>query len=389
MSVNIGGLDYTGKVVPSPSPLVLPSIAGFSDFFARGNHQINHLSNPFDTLNVNRNILSVDVRVVQASAGGKPASHATGKGTLIHKASGSLVYKGDFDYGFRHGVGIAPIYAPDGTYQGLYRGEWKFSMRHGMGEMTYPDGAKFQGEWDHDRKNGAGIDFMASGGRYFGFWRQDFRHGQGRFTWNICSQFEVREYNMGKREMSVAKMPGEIEKDQKEKEIIDYFAGLRVKAPTLNGAEALIETTDVNEMPEAGPMGKVAAAADLLTRTNTQVLPKAAKAVADAFGTAVKLTIDEPSFTKSNTASIAVWMLAAVDGVHVITPVTKTIQKMCADSFVKEVLQEKVKTINIVNGKPYSVTLSGTTLVITGMFEKGEEADLNAADLEKKITALL
>jgi hypothetical protein len=39
MAVNLGGLEFTGKVVPSPSPFVLSSIAGFSDFFARGNQQ--------------------------------------------------------------------------------------------------------------------------------------------------------------------------------------------------------------------------------------------------------------------------------------------------------------------------------------------------------------
>lgn len=388
MAVNLGGLEYTGKVIPSPSPLVLTAVEGFSDFFARGNHQINYLPNPFEAAKDNKSITSPDVRTVQASAGGKPASAATGKGTLIHKASGSLVFKGSFENGFRSGVGIAPIYAPDGTYQGIYRGEWKFSMRHGKGEMTYPDGGVFQGTWDHDRKNGPGIDTMASGGKFFGYWRQDLRHGQGRFSWMICSQFEVREYDNGKRVMSIDKRQGEIDKDRAEAEIVDYFKSLPVKVASLNGGEALEETTDANEKPESGPMAKIPAANDFLNKAKTQVIPKAVKDISDTLG-AVTFSVDEASFTKSNAASIAVWMLGAVSGAHTIVPLTKAIQNMCADSFVKEVLQEKLKSITLVNGPAYSVTISGSTLTITGAFDKGEAADLNQADLEKKLNALL
>lgn len=54
-------------------------------------------------------------------------------------------------------------------------------MKYGVGQMTYPDGSRYEGDWRHDLKHGFGAYYYPNGDIYEGAWFKGKRHGLGTY----------------------------------------------------------------------------------------------------------------------------------------------------------------------------------------------------------------
>jgi cell division septation protein DedD len=55
-------------------------------------------------------------------------------------------------------------------------------MRNGQGDMSYPDGSKYEGQWKDGRTQGQGTYTYADGGKYVGQWKDGTKNGHGIYT---------------------------------------------------------------------------------------------------------------------------------------------------------------------------------------------------------------
>jgi hypothetical protein len=63
-----------------------------------------------------------------------------------------------------------------------FTGEWKFNQRNGKGNMSWPDGSKFEGEWLNDQRV-KGKLVMPDHNVYEGEFRNDKFHGVGKINY--------------------------------------------------------------------------------------------------------------------------------------------------------------------------------------------------------------
>eukprot|EP00978_Attheya_sp_CCMP212_P020790 scaffold60070_cov35-Attheya_sp.AAC.3 len=115
-----------------------------------------------------------------------------GKGIFSHvletgKHKGkSIVYEGEFSYGFFKGRGSL-------RNQGkgyVSEGHWKKSKRHGHCKETHANGAMYEGEMKNNTRDGRGTYMWANGDRYEGEWKNDEFNGHGTLTWANGDRFE-------------------------------------------------------------------------------------------------------------------------------------------------------------------------------------------------------
>lgn len=78
--------------------------------------------------------------------------YAQGRGILRVK-TGTILYDGEFDQGFRHGAGVSNL-IDLGLGPGKYAGNWVWGTRQGWGRMTLEDGTVYEGNWKLDQLSG-------------------------------------------------------------------------------------------------------------------------------------------------------------------------------------------------------------------------------------------
>ncbi len=93
------------------------------------------------------------------------------------EVSGVGSYRGDFQAGKKHGIGIKVM--PNGD---KYAGRFSEDYRHGKGVYVWGDktqwaGDRYEGEYQRDLRHGWGVFQWGSGDRYEGPWQNDLRMG--------------------------------------------------------------------------------------------------------------------------------------------------------------------------------------------------------------------
>lgn len=93
------------------------------------------------------------------------------------EVSGEGSYRGDFQAGKKHGIGIKVM--PNGD---RYAGHFSEDYRHGKGAYVWGDktqwaGDRYEGEYQRDLRHGLGGFQWGSGDRYEGQWQNDLRMG--------------------------------------------------------------------------------------------------------------------------------------------------------------------------------------------------------------------
>ena len=93
------------------------------------------------------------------------------------EVSGAGSYRGDFQAGKKHGIGIKVM--PNGD---RYAGDFDDDYRHGKGSYVWSAngpwaGDRYEGEYHRDRRHGWGVFQWGSGDRYEGPWQDDLRMG--------------------------------------------------------------------------------------------------------------------------------------------------------------------------------------------------------------------
>ncbi|XP_056153551.1 radial spoke head 10 homolog B [Lampris incognitus] len=103
-------------------------------------------------------------------------------GVGSHKcADSSVVYRGQWHHGKRHGKGII-YYNQDAT--SWYEGEWVNNNRQGWGVRRYPSGNVYEGVWQNNSRHGDGtMRWLNLGQEYSGTWQDGAPHGEGTYTW--------------------------------------------------------------------------------------------------------------------------------------------------------------------------------------------------------------
>eukprot|EP00759_Apiculatamorpha_spiralis_P041660 PhF_6_TR40210/c0_g1_i2/m.59709 len=147
--------------------------------------------------------------------GGYAGGVRSGTGCLV-EMSKNIEFCGEFANDVRNGIGLrhdcntgriqcgmwkeneptVPFYEGDWdaktfTYHGFgrltlqnndrYRGDWQYGKRHGHGEMQLNDGTEYVGEFLLDTMEGHGFMTYASWDTYCGQWKNGKRHGFGVF----------------------------------------------------------------------------------------------------------------------------------------------------------------------------------------------------------------
>ncbi len=101
-------------------------------------------------------------------------------------------YEGGWKDGRRQGQGTLTH-----PYAGQYEGQWKDDKPHGYGIWLFPDGAKYEGQWKNGEWHGKGTMTFPDGRKYVGQWKNDVPHGQGRMVYPDGAEFES-EFRDGK-----------------------------------------------------------------------------------------------------------------------------------------------------------------------------------------------
>ncbi len=108
---------------------------------------------------------------------------------------GGATYTGPItlcDDGIWHPHGLGQLTYPNSA---KYVGEFKNGKRNGQGTYTWRDGtwvvgAKYVGEFKNDEANGQGTCTWSDGRKYVGEWKDDERNGQGTQTWPSGQKYE-------------------------------------------------------------------------------------------------------------------------------------------------------------------------------------------------------
>jgi len=395
------GLEFIGDTQSLPlDPKTRSPIIGseVSEFKSKKASQGGYVLNPFSTESIipasvvtGRVILSIE----------KEASVATKQGFLRDKSTGVVLYKGEFVSGYRHGMGIAPIFGYDKEFVGDYKGQWNYSLRHGYGELTAADGSVYKGEWKYDDKCGFGVETDLLGSKYVGLFSRGLRHGTGCYYWGDGC-VDKREYRYGKAVSSVpmdksvkwADITAVEEKLEKTKQSLKFDEKFGSAATTEGGNAAGPESLSAavqEKVPDPKPLtglsGKRA-----MTSAQNDIYPKVKEQLNAAIGKEIPFEINWDSFAEGNRATISVWLLTAYGGGFTLGAVAKTFSLICADSLAKESIQEIIQKIVLVN-KPkmreLNVTLTSGVLEIAGSFDSGEDARIQPADLKKRIEKVL
>ena len=322
---------------------------------------------------------NTEIRVVEKNI------YAHGFGTL--KVGLITVYAGEFKLGWRHGVGIGVIvsYQTNGEkhYIGKYQGQWNYNFRHGYGELETLNGTVIKGEWKVDQLNGAVIEIDPLGKRYLGYYENGKRHGVGQYQWTNnqvttfiydhgCVVWQQNQSNQEKEDMSVV-----------ETVINELSSRVNIKEQFLTDESDLPIGSE--EPPSTGP--PKLAQKKWLKQFQNETLPKLNSDLKKA--TKINLDIDVESF---NTAP-SLWTLSVYDMKLVIRPIIEAVWMLSEDSFYKEALNEKERTIKIVNSpKQRELKLTNVNNVVTVemTFEIGENSRLEKISFSNKLlTALI
>lgn len=54
----------------------------------------------------------------------------------------------------------------------------------GVGDLTYPDGGRYEGNWFEGYRHGKGNHYYANGDRYVGVWGSGLPNGSGSYSTN-------------------------------------------------------------------------------------------------------------------------------------------------------------------------------------------------------------
>lgn len=101
-------------------------------------------------------------------------------------------YEGRWKDGRRHGQGTLT-----NPYAGKYVGQWKDDKPHGHGTWLFPDGARYEGQWKNGEWHGQGTMTFPDGRKYIGQWKNDVPYGPGRMVYPDGAESEV-EFRDGK-----------------------------------------------------------------------------------------------------------------------------------------------------------------------------------------------
>lgn len=131
-----------------PTPMLSTACKRHFNVCSEFNHFLNHLR-PFQFgQGLQATYLNSSTCVWISATGEKPTSergfvqYAQGKGMLKTK-SGTILYEGDFDQGFRHGQGFSQMEDLSFGF-GTYQGAWVWGCRQGWGKFTLDsDGKSF------------------------------------------------------------------------------------------------------------------------------------------------------------------------------------------------------------------------------------------------------
>jgi len=116
-----------------------------------------------------------------------------GYGIYIWKSKG-IRYDGFFHEGQQKGTGRM-IYATGD----IYEGDWEDSKKNGRGIYQWKNGTRYVGEWKNGKSNGHGlIVYQPSGDCYEGDFKDDKRHGRGAYLSNRGTLVQGN-WNMGVR----------------------------------------------------------------------------------------------------------------------------------------------------------------------------------------------
>ena len=103
----------------------------------------------------------------------------------------------------------------------VYEGAWKNGQYHGEGRFEYTDGASYVGSFENNNFNGKGTFIWSNGDKYVGEFKDDEKHGIGILYINnepVKNGFWENDKFVG---VSQAKKNIELEKNQKNCEMID------------------------------------------------------------------------------------------------------------------------------------------------------------------------
>jgi len=353
----------------------------FLEFVSHGNIGVSFVLNPFEPDRDGSfavDLVRSEFARVVISQGNDKCEVAHGKGQIRDYRTGIPVYTGEFDLGFRSGSGRAPIYLGSRTFEGDYQGEWKFSMRHGKGQVTYTDGTVFRGNFSHDQKSGLGVETDSLGGKYVGLWRDGVRHGSGEYTWRGGAKFEAREYEYGKL-VRFYDIPVAMLKEAAEN--IDLNLSASVAAAGVEIQAAIVES---EPKPAPGPfagLGPRKALQTVLERT----LPDSAAKLSKILGKNVTFTVNEQSIKDSPIATTVLYNLSADGGAYGSEAINTAIKSICEDSFVKEIVVDKLNKIYITHNQdtkaPTTATFNDGLLTISHHFGK----NIKSTDVAKEI----
>ena len=66
----------------------------------------------------------------------------------------------------------------------IYDGDFDKGFKHGVGVMDYANGEQYDGDWEMDMYHGKGTFYAVNNDCYAGDWKHNYRHGKGVYTWS-------------------------------------------------------------------------------------------------------------------------------------------------------------------------------------------------------------
>ena len=178
------------------------------------------------------------------------------------EVSGAGSYRGGFQAGKKHGIGIKVM--PNGD---KYAGQFSEDYRHGKGVYVWGDktqwaGDRYEGEYQRDLRHGWGIFQWGSGDRYEGPWQNDLRMGP--------SVMEVRRAQAADALGKLARIGGQV-CTEAQLGLVNHQR-IRGKVEHIVGESVQVRVEEV-EGDVANYQGMAVKAGDLLTDAATHWQP--------------------------------------------------------------------------------------------------------------------